>query len=584
MAPKRGLTLLVALAVVAAIIVIYIRRSSPPVSSIPAVEPATRSKEVALMPAPPADRIVGIHHSPKDSRNDEVDSAESNKVTERILTESDVTETNVITVNEIEATVPGAEVFLRKPQDWQALGRTNDDGVLACEIADGTNRQLVVRARGHALCTVAVPDEVPPEFVVKLHRGDSIAGRVEYADRTPGPGGVTVYVTPADSFVSAMDVALLRREFPTILFDVTDDGGHFEVENLDPDVPYQVFAAGRGVVTEKGHRFHGEKFLHPVSPGESDLRIVVGVLLGAVLEMVEETGRAIETSKDLSSPTAISQIPSMHSFYDPNTPILDLAGVKSQCVQLDKPNVKFFFYVLESAFVNVDPIRVDLNIPGYERASITLDLAPVADGLSYQRGVLKRRTDGFGTLRASFRGFVPIELGQIETMLGGVGSLSFVGERGEEEFSCNISLQENPCIVEGIPYGDYEVIFTPHPGFVRLKPERESDSFVRIYDDHTLADLGFDLSALGAIKFRVVDRSSGDESVNTASVRVQNSETGRTRNMVFYRAPYFLGLLPPGKYEAQYFESIRGPGGPLPVAPVLVEVQAGSVSEATIFK
>jgi hypothetical protein len=384
--------------------------------------------------------------------------------------------------------------------------------------------------------SASVTTEAPCGQTVELELvGEGrIAGRVRRADSVAVSDG-QVFCWPAETRPSADAIYARQRSDHRLLVVDTASDGKFELDGLDPRVPYTVVAGANGLAPRE--------WVLSARTGASDLEIVMWHVYGLNARVTSMQGGSVKTSWRLTREFQIPPLPESEATrVFPRSLDFQLAGLSPKTTDEAKSLSAFLGVKAAASLPDFGPLAVSISVPGYEPARWEVRFPRVDILLTEQVFSLQPTAEGWGTLvldvvRASFE----------ETATDSEEPWAWlVLERAHADPS-RVALRSlgDHQTVDGIPYGDYRIRL--EVGRLYRSPADGSSIDARIgpVDAHAT----FDLSDAGVVQLSIDAPNSVDPGPLT--MYLFSVERHLRQPFSFSRPPYRIRAVPAGRYKLQ---------------------------------
>ncbi|MCY2959395.1 MAG: hypothetical protein NTY35_04455 [Planctomycetota bacterium] len=319
--------------------------------------------------------------------------------------------------------------------------------------------------------------DCPPEQVeIEIRPGEPIEGRVECLDGTlPALGTRAVAIPEHLERFEPPDLDGLLSS-PEVLVAAVGQDGTFHLDGALRSTAYSVYATARGYVTTDYSR--------NVRAADSTVVVRLGRLYGR---------RILLSDGGLGAPRASPGL------FDSDAPAWRLAD--AEVIRVDRMSSllsvlgelpansaapggqydRLFLYTSRVWANAIGPLEYFGKLPGYEPFDVRVPLpaiellgdVPVLDL------PLRAQAAGWGSLRVRFQD-APVDRWAASDACGPLGVVRLIsGPDAYCEFAVR-SLPEEGLVQEGIPFGEYEVVFSAVTNLHRSPPRSAPPSFVRI--------------------------------------------------------------------------------------------------------
>jgi hypothetical protein len=421
----------------------------------------------------------------------------------------------------------------------EEIGRSDAHG--ECRILGLVDGPLEVEARCEGFCTVwATLSSSSDRQSIVLRRHCEISGSAACLDGAT-PAGLRVVAIP-----EGFDWAG-RKTLDELLADprvksaaVWGDGSYSLGQLCDFDV-YDVYAVCRGYLPTEYER--------SVSPPRSGLDLQVAKLFGIKLQYVDAAGHALEVGSSLyGSQTPSIQVPTGTTVLGNDLPdrFKTLAGLNPDVWREESRFDDLVLLTTRDASTEPGPLNFLASFPGYERSrgSVMVPELATFDEPPVHQVKLVRTTRGFGQLSVQFKGDVVNGLPAVPMKK----TRSFLFLMNEDQTYIEIpmpDLSAGPHLVDGVPFGIYEVRFEWRSLPFHYPPDGVAATVVV---DETTEHLEIDCSGMAAVRLEFPAGTQLGE--GNIGVVVTERETSRTMMPMYSAAEecVIVGLLP-GDYK-----------------------------------
>lgn len=414
--------------------------------------------------------------------------------------------------------------------DFRPLGATDANGSRQVQLSADDHR-LAVRHAGSAMFVTSLPTPTPPEFEVRLQRGDEIRGVVRRAGAAVPEAKIVVWPNSFDerrlTYNRARGAALGS---PDVLRAVSDARGEFVVAGVRPGTRYFVYASARGAIATD---------CPEVASNASGVVLELSSLFAARLDFgLNTTCRAAVYAASADDVFEVLDVDAVRQPYD----ILGLLGVgEARHADYDPAEPVFVFRSNNPNATRVGPLRLRVARAGFEQRSIEFWCEPVLDELPRVDARLSPLATCFGVVA-----WKPLQAPD-GVRLGLKGELGLVVGAARYRLDLAQLSRAGECC---LPCGNYEVWHEHGLG----RPELLPFSLVLTNGDRVELDLS--QAALGGLAIQVLTDGAQSFSAHLPVTlwRIQPGEA-RPRHSVHFdlwrpsvRDEYSIGALPTGAY------------------------------------
>lgn len=446
--------------------------------------------------------------------------------------------------------IHGARVIRWDVHEKQALGRSDDAGVLESRIPECPGQTLVVVADSYATAYQDLPPTFPLRAEVTLAPKRSVSGRV--IDMSGKPlAAVSVLAWPNHRHPSNREVASSSSDlelFPRVL---TDGAGRFSIDGLHARETYMLVAGGASYTQ--------------VEPVEVDASVREGVELrlwrlhGIRLRVLAKGGGPPVLPMGLGTPRCTYFGHASERTYraiDPRSPQAALTEA-ARAFALQGREYSLYdtvlLYASPEASDRLGPISYRYCVPGYSSATGELWIPPVQHAhVAEETLLLQQVVPVFGPLEVQIGG-VPDGISPIHTALGAPLLVFARNAEADCEYFFPMTNSGSTELDGLLPTGRTD--------FVLGSTEWQQPNWNQPVATLNLTDqrnvLQLDLSRFGGLELELID-SKGLTVRGPIQVELRDAEGHVLRHLQFHRAPYRVYGLESGEYSL----AVHQPYGP----------------------
>lgn len=273
---------------------------------------------------------------------------------------------------------------------------------------------------------------------------------------------------------------------------------------------------------------------------------------------------------------AVLELSTRATTWNPSEATLALAGVGAAELA---PQPSVLRYVLHdpAALERSGPHRLQLRLPGFEPATHEFEATALEIGFADSEVRLVRTATGFGRLRVHLGDASPMLRDAMQgATLPGVLLLRSESSK-RSSYACTLAL-DAPALIEGVPFGEYEVEFAGSP----LHLGANAPTIVA----SSQTDVWISLAPCGAARIRARTRDGAGlkEVLECSLVWSADAPSGRgsssgSVNASLRAAPKLLAPLMAGEYALHHARIVHGEtSGSAPFV-----VRAGELSEVEVL-
>ncbi len=433
---------------------------------------------------------------------------------------------------------------------------------------------LLVTAVGYDVKHVDAPPIEQESLTVVLSATCALSGVVVLkGSGRPAPG----VVVAADEHGRRIKGSERWRQYvagdSSVRAATTDSEGRFTILGLEVGKRYGLRSGGRGLLDDSAN------ITAHVAPEEG---IVLEVEQAFVLSMVFQDAKSGELLPIQGQPLgslvvtaratdrAVRQLDTTGSFQS------FLAGLNPDTYS--DPNCMTLMFKYPEKRSEVGPIVVDVQIQGFERATVQLFAQGVTEANGGQIVQVVRTAEGFGDIGLSWNtGRPPREVGAQPVPMG---ELHLIRE-GSPELRLAVPLREDSeILLTRVPTGRYEWFVTANYGAFRFPRDGRASDAIEVRAGEK-SDVVVPCDDGGAIDLKI-SRHDGGAYDSTVQLRLQRTQPPSSGGLVtFSGPPYRLIGLQSGTYSLEVYAPIeiyRDPN----LQPPTIEVRPGEEQIVTL--
>ncbi len=447
-------------------------------------------------------------------------------------------ESMVTVVDSADHPVTGAEVYVGEGNDRIGPEATSADGIARVRIRPALATMIAASHPGYSIGLVQLNPEVAPRPAYMIHLIDEVTITGTVMDAVGGQPQVA-YVVKAwrpDAARSEGDVRGVSLEALRVPEALSGADGTFTLRGLAPKAGVTLIAYGPG------------RLSWPVSASGGDRSVVLKVEqgYGALIRLEDAEGGRPRSNPRLLGRGPTIQEPGGGHYLSPNRADLALIGIPADLLG---PRSRDACLVLHSDTHSGAQITatVLLDAPGYESVTADIVLGPLHEGIPEYSFPLRRKVDGFGTVRVHLADpTVPDR----NTLTGHTSIWLLPGQADDvDSAALAFEVQEwksGVIEVKGIPWGSYSLQVNALHGMFRRTAvcgESASQSF-------TLAGAPVDVTvdASGTCGLEILSADSSGNFLDRIGFIDLKYEGAPTSSQIGFRTPpYRVSLLPPGR-------------------------------------
>lgn len=460
--------------------------------------------------------------------------------------------------------VPGASILDR--ERGVLLGKSDENGQAEVSLERDHDARLLVTHQEYVGRLFGVPREQTSPITVNLVPSWSIDGIVLKPGGLPAGAGLLVLAAGPNQALEHDAIALAVSGVPAIPMARTDEGGGFRLVGLDSQKGYHLFVGGAGLIA-----------FDPFEPAifstdDQPVRIRTRAVYGAVIALREVGGGPLRLGSELDgpwfgSPAALAR-DAKPVFLSSDGPLL--LGLTHSGSSMARHEREILFSLPD--LVDGIDVSFDVSVPGYERRAGMIYCPRLLNDLEIKPVELSPDAPGFGDIvvRVDDRELAKRVLVSTEMNPGMI--LHLVDVRQSSVLETRLArLLTGEQVIRGVPFGSYHAhVEGPHGFF-----EVEYPGSLVVSESPATFDLP--LTGLGAMEL-TLETGAGGTYAGPLLGSLVHSLGREAIDFHFWRPPYFIPVLPPGRWEV----SINGFVIVEPAAerPFVVTVRAGEAADA----